>query len=184
MGEHASTLQQVLGGPGGFGDLKSRRAPGLSLREPWLWLVLQGWKPIENRKWATRYRGQIFLHRAKGLPRRYYDDAATFCADNLELDLPSFAFFKDLERPGFAGVARIAGCQANDALLDVLKLGPPASRAAALAEPDRWRMRGQYGFALADVRELELVKCNGALGLFPIPDGAYTELLQRTQVRP
>jgi hypothetical protein len=29
----------------------------LSFWQPWAWLVAMGYKPIENRGWATRYRG-------------------------------------------------------------------------------------------------------------------------------
>lgn len=34
----------------------------LSLKQPWAWLVVTGQKPIENRKWATKYRGPLLIH--------------------------------------------------------------------------------------------------------------------------
>jgi hypothetical protein len=33
----------------------------LSLKQPWAWLIFHG-KPIENRKWRTKYRGPLLIH--------------------------------------------------------------------------------------------------------------------------
>src|ERR1051325_3957912 len=34
----------------------------LSIRQPWVELILQGRKTIEVRTWATRHRGELWLH--------------------------------------------------------------------------------------------------------------------------
>ena len=34
----------------------------LSVRQPWAWAIVAGWKPIENRTWATDYRGPLLIH--------------------------------------------------------------------------------------------------------------------------
>jgi hypothetical protein len=34
----------------------------LSIRQPWAWLICKGIKDIENRKWATKFRGRIYVH--------------------------------------------------------------------------------------------------------------------------
>jgi hypothetical protein len=34
----------------------------LSLWRPWPWLILHAGKNVENRTWATRYRGPLILH--------------------------------------------------------------------------------------------------------------------------
>lgn len=34
----------------------------LSIRQPWMELILQGAKTIEVRTWATQYRGELWLH--------------------------------------------------------------------------------------------------------------------------
>ena len=34
----------------------------LSIRQPWAELILQGRKTIEVRTWATRHRGELWLH--------------------------------------------------------------------------------------------------------------------------
>lgn len=37
-------------------------AQALSLQQPWAWVILFAGKRIENRTWATSYRGRIYLH--------------------------------------------------------------------------------------------------------------------------
>lgn len=34
----------------------------LSIRQPWAWLICMGIKDIENRDWATSFRGRIYVH--------------------------------------------------------------------------------------------------------------------------
>jgi hypothetical protein len=39
--------------------------PALSIKQPWVTLLLLGVKTIEIRRWATRIRGPVLLHAAK-----------------------------------------------------------------------------------------------------------------------
>jgi hypothetical protein len=41
----------------------------LSIRQPWVELILQGRKTLEIRGWKTEHRGEIFLHAAFNLDR-------------------------------------------------------------------------------------------------------------------
>src|SRR2546427_6775937 len=34
----------------------------LSIRQPWAWLVVNGYKDIENRSWRTNHRGSLLIH--------------------------------------------------------------------------------------------------------------------------
>lgn len=53
--------------------------PALSIRQPYAWLVVQGIKPVENRDWATTYRGPLLIqagqrphdHAIDEIERRY-----------------------------------------------------------------------------------------------------------------
>jgi hypothetical protein len=61
------------------------------VRQPWAWLIVQGFKDIENRSWNTRYRGPLLIQASAGRPskrkleeirlfalaRRYRRDGAT-----------------------------------------------------------------------------------------------------------
>jgi activating signal cointegrator 1 len=40
----------------------------LSVRQPWCSLLLSGEKVLENRTWATPYRGRLWLHASKTAP--------------------------------------------------------------------------------------------------------------------
>lgn len=34
----------------------------LSVQQPWAWGLVSGVKPVENRTWATKYRGPLAIH--------------------------------------------------------------------------------------------------------------------------
>ena len=31
------------------------------IRQPWAWLIVNGYKDVENRTWVTRYRGMLLI---------------------------------------------------------------------------------------------------------------------------
>ncbi len=37
----------------------------LSIRQPWAWLIANGYKDIENRSWRTNFRGEFLIHAGK-----------------------------------------------------------------------------------------------------------------------
>ena len=59
-------------------DLKA-----LTIRAPWAWAIAQGWKRVENRSWATNFRGRIAIHSAVS-KESDADAAATFAALGIE----------------------------------------------------------------------------------------------------
>jgi hypothetical protein len=38
---------------------------GLSIQQPWAWLICAGYKDVENRTWSTKFRGRIYVHASK-----------------------------------------------------------------------------------------------------------------------
>ncbi len=56
-----------------FGHMKA-----LTVRQPWAWALMEGGKDIENRKWATTYRGPLAIHAAAGMTRQEYCRAADY----------------------------------------------------------------------------------------------------------
>ncbi len=40
----------------------------LSIKQPWAWLIVNGWKDIENRTWKTKYQGQFLIHTGLAKP--------------------------------------------------------------------------------------------------------------------
>ena len=55
----------------------------LTIRAPWAWAIAEGWKRVENRSWATKFRGRIAIHAAVS-KESDADAAATFAALGLE----------------------------------------------------------------------------------------------------
>src|SRR5258708_38232386 len=39
--------------------------PALSIRQPWCWAILNCGKSVENRTWATAFRGKLRIHASK-----------------------------------------------------------------------------------------------------------------------
>lgn len=127
----------------------------LSIKQPWLWAILEQGKRIENREWRppTWIIGQrIALHASKGLDR----EGAAACAHIAGVDLPGVA---DVPRGAIVATAVITGCVTES--------------------QDKWFF-GTYGWVLDLVWELPApVACRGALGLWNVP----ADLLPKVNVK-
>ncbi len=121
----------------------------LSIRQPWAWLIVNGYKDIENRTWPTRMRGEILVHASKGMTHAEYDDVEwliQFTEVLAHIKLPAF---DQLERGGIVGKMTICNCvEASDS---------------------PWFF-GPQGFMLRDASVLPFVPLKGALGFFDVPD--------------
>jgi len=131
----------------------------ISIRQPWAWLIVHAGKDIENRTWATRYRGPVLIHAAKGMTREEWEDAWTFAQGSgaSPKALTAGVTRDTIARGGFVGIADLTDCR-----------GP------ALAHLSRWHIPGCFGFALANVRLLPFTPYKGSLGLFDVPEGIVT----------
>jgi ASCH domain len=117
----------------------------LSIRQPWAWLIVHGFKPVENRTWPTPQRGEVLIH--AGL---------VFDTEGLSSVLHAFPELRpklpqQYELGGIVGVATITDCVQTHA--------------------SRW-FTGPYGFVMADPRPLPFARWPGKLSFFEIPDGA------------
>lgn len=115
----------------------------LSIRQPWAWLIANGWKDIENRDWPTRFRGRFWIHAGKGMTVEEYED----CADMAEhciipVTLPPFEL---LWRGGIVGTAELVDCVED--------------------HPSYW-FCGRYGFVIRNAATTKFMPCKGALGFF------------------
>ena len=116
----------------------------LSIRQPWAWLITNGYKDIENRSWNTSYRGLILIHAGKQIDRDFSYDVATTILGWSNESWPSPGTF---QKGGIIGCAR---------LVDVVvqHLSP-------------W-FEGPYGFVLTNAHPLPFVPLRGQLGLFDV----------------
>jgi hypothetical protein len=126
----------------------------LSILQPWAWLIVNGHKDIENRKWRTAFRGEILIHAGKGLD---LDSlmwlANNFCKLGLSDDLGGklIAIARNeirLERGGIVGKATVTDC--------------------INTSESRW-FNGPWGFVLAEACPVPFVPLRGALGFFEVP---------------
>lgn len=119
----------------------------LSIRQPWAWLIVNGYKDVENRTWPTNLRGTILIHAAKTMTDADYDEALAFIRGkysiaNLAEILPRR---HDFELGGIVGVATIVSC--------------------SQAYPSPW-FTGPYGFGLRSANRIPFIPLKGALGFF------------------
>ena len=115
----------------------------LSIRQPWAWLIVNGFKDFENRRWNTKYRGQVLIHASSQLTKMEYQTAAELIFSiNPDIFLPSF---EELQRGGIIGIATIAGtCESS---------------------PSPWFF-GPVGFQLRDGQPLPFYPMRGRLSFF------------------
>lgn len=118
----------------------------LSIRQPWAWLILHAGKDIENRDWATRFRGRVLVHASKGMTRAEYESADDSLWLRPDIELPAF---EALERGGIVGSVEIADC---------------------VSESESDWFSGKYGFVLRDPKVLPFTPFRGSLGFFDVED--------------
>lgn len=115
----------------------------LSIRQPWTWACVEGFKPVENRSWRTDYRGPLALHAGKSFDE---EGLASILAlfPTLRGRLPA-----GWQLGGIVGVADLVDCVTQ--------------------HPSRW-FTGPYGLVLANPRPVPFVPWRGVLGFFEVPD--------------
>lgn len=119
----------------------------LTVKQPWAWAIAAGGKDVENRSWATKFRGPVLIHAGKTVDA----EALGFPAMRAALGEGSPALFA-----GFVvGQAIIVGCHHADSCWDD----------GAHCSP--WAMEDAYHWQL-DKRELfaEPFAAKGKLGLW------------------
>lgn len=123
----------------------------LSIRQPYAWLIANGFKDVENRTWRTDFRGQVLIHAGKTYPKRDH-------ADDHEVYLEAgFPTIRESMIGGIVGVARVVSCVTSSS--------------------SKWWI-GPVGFLMADAQPLRrLVPCKGELGFFDVPQDVLAEVL-------
>jgi hypothetical protein len=119
----------------------------LSIRQPWAWLIVNGYKDVENRTWSTGFRGDFLVHAGKVMTATEYADVCRFLHSDPRLDhlLDVLPRARDLELGGIVGSAHLIE---TDVYID-----------------SPWYM-GAIGFRLRDGKPLPFRPLKGALGFF------------------
>ena len=58
-------------------------ALALSVRQPWAWAIIHAGKDIENRSWATKFRGRVLIHASKGMTQEEFAGRFGFSVNTL-----------------------------------------------------------------------------------------------------
>lgn len=124
----------------------------LSIRQPWVWAIINAGKDIENRQWSTRFRGEFCIHAAKGMTHYEWSDAMDFIDRAFPVPMPaeqgrraSAVHSTDAKRGGIIGVAELVDC---------------------IDESESPWFFGRYGFVLRNVRPVPFIPVKGKLGFF------------------
>jgi len=112
----------------------------LSIKQPWAWLIVNGFKDVENRTWDTKMRGRIAIHAGKSFDQEGYE-WVRYMQPDIPLPLP-----EEYDKGGIVGYADI------NATTDDYHESP-------------WFF-GPYGFILANAELCELIPMRGMLGFF------------------
>lgn len=133
----------------------------LTLRQPWAWAAARGWKPIENRRWATSYRGPLAIHAgqrwdAEMAALRTVVDLAR--AQGVEMP-PTLAADEPYTGVGqVLAVVQLTGICTAAVAQDRCQCGP-------------WAMPGHTHWRLEAARLLPTpIPLTGRLGLWQLPD--------------
>ncbi|KAA0259852.1 ASCH domain-containing protein [Hafnia alvei] len=117
----------------------------ISIRQPWAWLIVNGYKDIENRSWRTKYRGPVLIHASQGVKSIEYVRACNLIHQKLHehgIPLPPI---DQLQTGGIVGIATITDC---------------------VEESDSPWFFGEKGFVLADAKTLPFISMKGKLSFF------------------
>ena len=147
----------------------------LSIRQPWCWAIVNAGKRVENRTWAPRYRGPVYIHSAKGMKREEYESFAYWWQHEFPgrrplQSYPALPPMEGLERGGIVARAEIIDCIRSQY---ALPLNITRERADRYIVP--W-WQGPVGIILANVKPVPFVPCKGALGLFEMDDDILREV--------
>ena len=112
----------------------------LSIKQPWAWLIVNGYKDIENRDWKTKYRGPVYIHASKRID---FAGIQWIKANFPYIQLPPL----EQQVGGIVGKAVITDCVDD------------------CSSP--WFM-GKYGFKLAGASPLPIQYMPGKLGFFKV----------------
>lgn len=129
----------------------------LSVRQPWAWLIVNGYKTVENRTWHTSFRGRFLVHAAKTMTRSEWYRAACFVRKFdplLVVKMPNPEMFGSGLSGGMLGGAGLGGIVGEATLHD------------CVSSYDSPWFEGPYGFALKNAQALPFVLVRGRLGFF------------------
>lgn len=125
----------------------------LSIRQPYAWAIVAGYKPVENRDWPTKFRGRVLIHASKKEETGDVDGVVRSVAVQTgRTDAEVLKEYGDHLLSGGLG-AIIGAATVTDCVQDM---------------DSEW-FYGKFGFVMGDARAIDPVPCKGALSFFTVP---------------
>lgn len=128
----------------------ARNIKAIVIRQPWAWLIVNGYKDIENRSWTSRHRGPLLIQASASLPSKTAFEEIRRWVQRRGVRLP-----ETFETGGVVGMAELDDCVTR-------------SRS-------KW-FEGPVGWVLSRPRRLPFVPMKGQLGLFDPPQKVLEQL--------
>ncbi len=124
----------------------------ISIKQPWAWAIVNGYKPVENRErnFVGAWRGPLLIHTGREADADSWHVVRRLLAEDGR-DPDELPDLEDLAVGGVVGSAE---------LVDVVR-----------HHTSPWFF-GPFGLVLRNARPLNLIKCRGQLGLFELDERA------------
>ncbi len=134
----------------------------LSIRQPWAWLIVKRYKPVENRGWPTNLRGEVLIHAAKGCTAVEFFDALDWIKDHplahekkMYQHASNIPALSKIDRGAIIGKATLVDC---------------------VEDHHSPYFVGPYGHVFAAAQRCEPFPYKGTLGYFEVPDEVVSQL--------
>lgn len=114
----------------------------LSVQQPFAWLICNNFKDVENRTWATKYRGPLLIHASLKVDTEMVAILWEHWGKQ-EVDLP-----ERFDTGSIVGIVDMVDC---------------------VTESESEWFDGPYGFVLANPQPLPPLPYKGKLGLWEVP---------------
>lgn len=136
-------------------EMQNEKMRALAVKPAWAWLIVNGYKDVENRTWPTRTRGKVYIHASANMSLKEYGAIYLLVKNISEAAaeaLPDYPMLMREFAGGIIGSAEIVG------------LLPPVPK-----PQNSWHMEQNYGFKLANARAFPAkVPAKGALSFFKL----------------
>lgn len=134
----------------------------LSVRQPWAWLIANGYKGLENRSWNTNFRGDFYIQASQFFSNKEWQAAITLMHKR-GIDKKIIKHMMDSKYEIMASCGGIVG-QAT--LAHVV----PARDTRYLTHKDAVWYMGKVAWILQNQKALPFTPLKGRLGFFDLPD--------------
>lgn len=138
----------------------------LSVRQPFAWAIVHGYKPLENRTWATGFRGRLLIHARQTWANQEKADLAM-----LRCRFPEITFPDAFDLGGIVGEVVMRGMIQTPP--EGWMVGPnfPTGDETYEGQPIdlRW-WTGGIAFVFREAKVLPFIRMRGTTGFFGVKE--------------